>query len=312
MSALLAQAAVSGDPLYQGSIDLAVVLITLLKVVICFVFLLVATMFMVWFERKVIAGMQNRVGPNKAGPFGLLQTLADGIKSFFKERIKPERADPLRLPPGAVPGLRTGVPRLHRDPGRWRLRRRQRRCGHDLRPRDVPAGGRSSDRHPVRPGPQLHRGVRHHAGRLVVRIEVPAARLGPGVGPDGELRSGTRAVRRHRDPRGRHPVHQRHRGGPGDAAGLERRRHGGAAVRGVRHRRHRRAQPAAVRPGGGRAGAGGRVQHRVLVDRLRPLLPGRVHEHGDHVGRHRDACSSVALNPCSASTYRSSPAPSRA
>ena len=61
--------------------------------VICFGFLLIATMFMVWFERKVIAGMQNRVGPNKAGPFGVLQTLADGIKAFFKEPILPERAD---------------------------------------------------------------------------------------------------------------------------------------------------------------------------------------------------------------------------
>jgi NADH-quinone oxidoreductase subunit H len=90
---LLAQAAPYGDPLYLGGVGLAEVLITLLKVVICFAFLLIATMFMVWFERKVIAGMQNRIGPNRAGPWGILQTLADGIKAFFKEPILPEQAD---------------------------------------------------------------------------------------------------------------------------------------------------------------------------------------------------------------------------
>jgi NADH-quinone oxidoreductase subunit H len=68
-------------------------LIILVKVLIVFVVGLVATMLMVWFERKVIAGMQNRVGPNKAGPWGLLQTLADGTKLFFKEDLIPERAD---------------------------------------------------------------------------------------------------------------------------------------------------------------------------------------------------------------------------
>ena len=54
---------------------------------------LVATIFMVWFERKIIAGMQNRIGPNKAGPFGILQTLADGMKLIFKEDFLPDRAD---------------------------------------------------------------------------------------------------------------------------------------------------------------------------------------------------------------------------
>jgi NADH-quinone oxidoreductase subunit H len=52
-------------------------------------------MFMVWFERKIVSGMQNRIGPNKAGPFGLLQTLADGTKLFFKEDLLPDRADRL-------------------------------------------------------------------------------------------------------------------------------------------------------------------------------------------------------------------------
>jgi len=81
------------DPLLIGDLTLEVVLIVLLKVVVVFVVGLVATMLMVWFERKAIAGMQNRIGPNKAGPFGILQTLADGIKLFFKEDLIPERSD---------------------------------------------------------------------------------------------------------------------------------------------------------------------------------------------------------------------------
>ncbi len=63
------------------------------KVVAIFVIALVGTMFMVWFERKIVSGMQNRIGPNKAGPFGVLQTLADGTKLFFKEDLLPDRAD---------------------------------------------------------------------------------------------------------------------------------------------------------------------------------------------------------------------------
>ena len=50
-------------------------------------------MFYIWFMRKVIADMQNRIGPQSAGPFGILQTLADGIKLFFKEHSSPTTAD---------------------------------------------------------------------------------------------------------------------------------------------------------------------------------------------------------------------------
>jgi NADH-quinone oxidoreductase subunit H len=88
MSALIAI-----DPLMEGDLFWTPLLIMLVKVLIVFVLGLVATMLMVWFERKTIAGMQNRVGPNKAGPWGLLQTLADGIKLFFKEDLLPERSD---------------------------------------------------------------------------------------------------------------------------------------------------------------------------------------------------------------------------
>jgi NADH-quinone oxidoreductase subunit H len=83
----------TGDPLLAGNVDVAIVLIVILKVVVVFALLLVATMLMVWFERKVHGDMTNRIGPNRAGPFGILQTLADGIKLFFKEDVRPERAE---------------------------------------------------------------------------------------------------------------------------------------------------------------------------------------------------------------------------
>ena len=63
------------------------------RVVVVFVALLVTVMVVVWMERKVVADMQNRIGPNRAGPFGLLITLADGIKLFFKEGVRPASAD---------------------------------------------------------------------------------------------------------------------------------------------------------------------------------------------------------------------------
>ncbi len=61
----------------------------ILKAVAIFVFLLVMTLFAIWAERRVIGRMQNRLGPNRAGPFGLLQSVADGIKLGLKEDIVP-------------------------------------------------------------------------------------------------------------------------------------------------------------------------------------------------------------------------------
>lgn len=81
------------DPLLAGDVDLGVVLIVLLKTVVAFTLLLVSVLFMVWFERKAISDLQNRIGPNRAGPFGLFQTVADGLKFFMKEDSLPDRAD---------------------------------------------------------------------------------------------------------------------------------------------------------------------------------------------------------------------------
>ena len=81
------------DPLLVDNLLWVPLVIVLVKVLVVFVVGLLATMLMVWFERKAIAGMQNRIGPNKTGPFGILQTLADGIKLFFKEDSFPSRAD---------------------------------------------------------------------------------------------------------------------------------------------------------------------------------------------------------------------------
>ena len=67
----------------------------LLKVAFVFVFALLMTMFMIWFERRVIGRMQNRPGPNRAGPFGLLQPIADALKLPLKEDIIPTNADKL-------------------------------------------------------------------------------------------------------------------------------------------------------------------------------------------------------------------------
>ena len=81
------------DPLYAKGVGWVVLAIVLVKVLVVFGALMVSVMLMIWFERKVISDMQSRIGPNRAGPFGIAQTLADGIKLFFKEDLIPDKAD---------------------------------------------------------------------------------------------------------------------------------------------------------------------------------------------------------------------------
>ncbi|MGI8696740.1 MAG: NADH-quinone oxidoreductase subunit NuoH, partial [Mycobacteriales bacterium] len=67
--------------------------LVIVKVVAVFAFLVVTTLLMIWFERRVIAFMQYRLGPNRHGPAGLLQSLLDGLKLAFKEEIIPALVD---------------------------------------------------------------------------------------------------------------------------------------------------------------------------------------------------------------------------
>jgi NADH:ubiquinone oxidoreductase subunit H len=97
----LAELLATGDPLLADGVDLEVFLIVVVKTVIAFAIPLLLTALMIWVERKVHGDMTNRIGPNRAGPWGILQTLADGAKLFLKEGFIPERADRLvyRLAP---------------------------------------------------------------------------------------------------------------------------------------------------------------------------------------------------------------------
>ena len=65
----------------------------IILVVALFLLALSVAAYSTWAERKVAAIMQDRIGPNKAGPFGLLQPLADGGKFFFKEDFTPDNAE---------------------------------------------------------------------------------------------------------------------------------------------------------------------------------------------------------------------------
>jgi NADH-quinone oxidoreductase subunit H len=78
--------------------DTVDVLIVAGKTIFVFALLLILTLFVIWAERKILAHMQSRIGPNRAGPFGILQSIADGVKLFMKEDIRPLTSDKIVYP----------------------------------------------------------------------------------------------------------------------------------------------------------------------------------------------------------------------
>jgi NADH-quinone oxidoreductase subunit H len=74
------------------------VVIVIAKCVITFLLLNITLAIVVWGERKILADMQSRIGPNRAGPFGILQSIADGVKLLMKEDIRPLNADRIVYP----------------------------------------------------------------------------------------------------------------------------------------------------------------------------------------------------------------------
>jgi len=76
-----------------NSIDTRFIIESLIKIVIVFVIGLLSPLSMNWIERRLLALIQNRLGPNRVGPYGLFQSLADGIKFLFKEDIVPLAAN---------------------------------------------------------------------------------------------------------------------------------------------------------------------------------------------------------------------------
>jgi len=67
--------------------------LSLIKAVLLFVIMVVSVLLVTWFERRVIGRMQQRPGPNRVGPFGIMQTLADGVKLALTEDLTPKNAD---------------------------------------------------------------------------------------------------------------------------------------------------------------------------------------------------------------------------
>jgi len=73
--------------------DTALLIEKFVLVIVVFLISLGVAAYSTYFERKLAAWIQDRIGPDRAGPFGLLQPIADGVKMFMKEDFIPKSSD---------------------------------------------------------------------------------------------------------------------------------------------------------------------------------------------------------------------------
>ncbi len=260
--------------------------LTLLVVV--FFSLQISAAVLVYFERKISGWAQQRVGPNRVGPLGLLQPLADIVKLIFKEELRPRAADKWLFylapvlsattafaafavipfgPPTTFFGLlEKAVPLQVADlnvavlvvfaitsMGIYGI---------------VLAGWASNSKYSL-------------LGGLRSAAQMISYELAYGLALASVLVIANIAVAaRDRRQAGRRVVAVRRDSG----AGLVRVPGAGRLLH-LLDRGDRRDQPRALRLPRGRAGAGGRLPHRVQLDVVRAVLPGRVREHGRRLRR---------------------------
>ena len=234
--------------------------LTALKVLFVFLFLMLVTLLMIWAERRVIGRMQQRPGPNRAGKFGLLQSLMDGIKLPLKEDIIPRGVDKMLfvLAPAiaAIPAF-ISFAIIPVGP-----------VGVDLRPPHAAAAREPAGRRAARARDELDGRLRDRAGRLVVHLALLAARRPAVVGPGDQLRDRDGPVVRARSSctpgrcRPSQIVAAQAHGAPFHLFGATLHYPSWFAVlllpvvRDLRDHDGRRDQPAALRPAGGRGRAG--------------------------------------------------------
>ena len=98
------------------SLWVAGIIILIVKLLLVLVALLLFAAYLIYVERRLLGFFQLRLGPNRAGPWGLLQPIADAVKLLTKEDLSPRRGGPGHLPLRPGGGGRRRHPHLCRGP----------------------------------------------------------------------------------------------------------------------------------------------------------------------------------------------------